>query len=135
MKPDLSTKTDIQKIVDLQYAQLLKHEETAHLFAHLDLEHHMPKIYTFWCFLLDINAAENRYTGSAFEPHVKLDLSEKHFELWLHFLHSSINENFEGEKANLWIEKSNQLGLMFQYKLGVKDFEIGVKKPNPTSHS
>lgn len=124
---DITSKEEVKKIVDIQYKNLLENEETKPLFLHLDLDHHLPKIYTFWCFLLDIDAAENRYTGSAFEPHVKLELSERHFELWLHFLHTAIQENFEGTTANLWIEKSNSLGLMFQYKLGIKDFKIEVK--------
>lgn len=129
MKTEIQTKSDIQKVVDLQYAELLKNDETAHLFSHLNLVEHMPKIYVFWCFILDVESNENRYTGSAFEPHVKLNLTKRHFELWLQYLHKAIQDNYTGEIAQKWIEKSNQLGLMFQYKMGLEDYTIPVKKP------
>lgn len=131
---DLSSKDDIKTVVDLQYKNLLQDAETAHIFRHLTLENHLPTIYKFWCFVLDIEAAENRYTGSAFEPHAHLKLEEKHFERWLSYLHDAINQNFEGENARKWVEKSNHLGLMFQYKLGLKDFKIEVKNPPQNSN-
>lgn len=131
---DLSNKEDVKTIVDIQYGNLLKDPETAPVFQHLTIEDHLPTIYKFWCFVLDIEAAENRYTGSAFEPHTKLKLEEKHFEIWLSYLHNAINQHFEGENAQKWIEKSNQLGLMFQYKLGIKDFKIEVKNPPQKSN-
>lgn len=117
--PDLATKSDIENIVREQYAKLLEDEFTAPVFSHLNLEEHLPRIFMFWCFVLDIDAANNPYRGSAFEPHTKLGLAAKHFELWLHYLHTAIKNKYEGPNAEKWINKSNELGIMFQYKMGL----------------
>jgi hemoglobin len=127
---DIQFKSDIELIVREQYRRLLEDEFTAPVFAHLNLEEHLPKIFTFWSFVLDIDAGNNPYRGSAFEPHLKLGLTAEHFRKWLQYLHAIIHENFLGSNAQKWIEKSNELGLMFQYKMGLIDddsFLIGVK--------
>ena len=109
----------IKQIVDQQYAQLLVNEKTNTYFAHLILEEHLPRIYDFWCFVLDVDAKDHVYKGSAFEPHSKLGLENVDFEIWQQCLKNAVMSNFIGEKANLMLEKAAQLGMMFQYKLGL----------------
>lgn len=131
--PDILTKTDIESVVREQYRKLLEDPFTAPVFAHLDLEEHLPRIFTFWCFVLDVDAAENPYRGSAFEPHTKLGLTAEHFNRWLQYLHQTIHANYAGGKAEKWIQKSNELGLMFQYKMGlISDESFLNKKPDKT---
>jgi hemoglobin len=128
---DINSKTDVERVVSEQYRLLLENPFTAPVFAHLNLEEHLPHIFTFWCFVLGIDAANNSYRGSAFEPHTKLGLTAEHFNLWLQFLHQTIRENFSGANADKWIQKSNELGLMFQYKMGLVDDEsFLIKKPD-----
>jgi hemoglobin len=127
---DILLKSDIECIVREQYRQLLEDPFTSPVFSHLDLEAHFPKIFTFWSFVLDIDAGNNPYRGSAFEPHTKLGLTAEHFERWLKYLHTSIAKKYSGDNASKWIAKSNELGLMFQYKLGLiqdDSFLIGKK--------
>ena len=130
MKADIASKNDIERIVRAQYACLLEDSFTAPVFAHLDLEEHLPRIFTFWSFVLDIDAGNNPYRGSAFEPHTKLGLTATHFTKWLACLHTAIHNDYEGPNAEKWIAKSNELGLMFQYKMGLisdDSFLIGRK--------
>ena len=130
MKADIASKNDIERIVRAQYACLLEDPFTAPVFAHLDLEEHLPRIFTFWSFVLDIDAGNNPYRGSAFEPHTKLGLTASHFTKWLACLHAAIHNDYEGPNAEKWIAKSNELGLMFQYKMGLisdDSFLIGRK--------
>ena len=128
---DINSKTDVERIVREQYRLLLENPFTAPVFAHLNLEEHLPRIFTFWCFVLDIDAADNPYRGSAFEPHTKLGLTAEHFNLWLQFLHQTIRENYNGVNADKWIQKSTELGLMFQYKMGLVDDEsFLINKPD-----
>jgi len=127
---DILLKSDIEFIVREQYRKLLEDGFTAPVFSHLNLEEHFPKIFTFWSFVLDIDAGNNPYRGSAFEPHTKLGLNAEHFTRWLKYLHASILDNYSGENANKWIAKSNELGMMFQYKMGLindDSFLIGKK--------
>jgi hemoglobin len=125
---DVISKLDIEWVVREQYRKLLEDSFTAPVFSHLDLEEHLPRIFIFWCFVLDIDAANNSYRGSAFEPHTQLGLTAKHFELWLQYLHSAIKEKYEGPNAEKWINKSNELGIMFQFKLGLLDDESHLIK-------
>lgn len=120
---DVLNREDIEWVVRGQYRQLLEDEFTSPVFAHLNLEEHLPKIFTFWAFVLDIDAAGNPYRGSAFEPHAKLGLTAAHFEHWLRYLHGTIRSRFEGENAEKWIQKSNELGILFQYKMGLMNDE------------
>ena len=131
---DINSKTDVELIVRKQYSLLLENHFTAPVFAHLNLEEHLPRIFTFWCFVLGIDASNNSYRGSAFEPHTKLGLTAQHFNLWLQFLHQTIRENFSGANADKWIQKSTELGLMFQYKMGLVDDEsFLIKKSDKPS--
>jgi hemoglobin len=116
---DLNSKTDVEFVVREHYRRLLEDAYTAPVFSHLDLEDHFPRIFTFWCFVLNIDAEGNPYRGSAFEPHTRLGLTAEHFTLWLKFLHETIKNHFEGPIADKWIAKSNELGMMFQYKMGL----------------
>lgn len=126
---DISHKADIEYVVREQYRKLLENTFTSPVFSHLNLEEHLPKIFTFWSFVLDIDAGENGYRGNAFEPHTKLGLTAEHFTLWLQYLHETIQEKYEGENATKWMNKSNELGLMFQYKMGlINDESFLIRK-------
>lgn len=127
---DIEKQVDIEFVVREQYRKLLNDEFTSPVFSNLDLEEHLPKIFTFWSFVLDIDAGNNPYRGNAFEPHTKLGLTASHFTLWLKYLHETIRSKYEGANAEKWIAKSNELGLMFQYKMGLindESFLIGKK--------
>ncbi|MBS3915959.1 MAG: group III truncated hemoglobin [Bacteroidetes bacterium] len=126
---DIISKSDIEYVVREQYRLLLEDPFTQPVFAHLELEVHLPKIFTFWSFVLDIDAAHNPYRGSAFEPHTKLGLTAAHFTKWLEYLHHTITGKFQGPNAQKWIGKSNELGWMFQYKLGlINDDSLLIRK-------
>jgi len=131
--PDINNKSDVERVVREQYGKLLEDAFTAPVFSHLNLEEHLPRIFMFWCFVLDIDAVNNPYKGSAFEPHTKLGLTAKHFEIWLHYLHAAIKGKYEGPVAEKWINKSNELGVMFQYKMGLLDDESHLIN-NPTKN-
>jgi len=119
IRTDIATFSDISKVVHQQYAQLLIDDLTASTFAHLNLEEHLPVICNFWCFVLNVEAEQHAYRGSAFEPHVKLNLTHRHFEVWMNFLYSAIDESFAGPMADTWKEKARQMGMLFEYKLGL----------------
>ncbi len=120
---DISSFEDVIKVVDLQYKKLLENDLTRKHFEHLNLSEHLPRIYTFWTFILDIDAANHPYQGSAYGVHSKLGLQNIDFEVWQDCLKIAVITQFTGEKANLMIEKATQLGMMFQYKLGLLDIK------------
>ncbi len=117
-KQDILNDTDIEKMVRRQYELLLNDETTSVKFAGLDIEEHFPRIFGFWRMV--IFAQPMAYTGNAFQPHLKLDLEKKHFEKWIEFMETAVNENFEGPNAQKVIQHAKLMAVIFQSKLGIK---------------
>ena len=113
-KKDIGNRSDIGKLVSVFYRALLNDSLLAPSFAGMDIEKHLPVIVNFWAaILLD----EGGYTGNAFEKHLRLELSEKHFEKWLGHFDATVDELFVGEKAELAKQRAHSLGFIFQHKL------------------
>ncbi len=110
---------DIKSIVDEHYRQLLQDPYTSSRFQHVNMPDHMPRIYHFWSFILNIEAEDHPYKGSAFEPHSRLNLEHGHFETWLKYLFNALDQNYEGEVVETWKEKARQMAMLFEYKLGI----------------
>jgi hemoglobin len=70
--------------------------------AKLDLEAHVPRITSFWETIL---LGAGTYTGGAFGPHAQLhakaELREAHFERWLQIWFGTVDDMFQGERANV----------------------------------
>ena len=116
---EISEKEHVEKVVNKQYELLINDPKTRDIFQHLILEKHLPRIYDFWCFVLQINPEQNQYKGSVFEPHTKLNLKAEHFDIWLGHLAVAL-EPFQGSKAKEWMKKANQQAILFKYKLGIE---------------
>lgn len=117
-KQDISTDEDIEKIVRLQYKQLLEDEDTKGKFAHLHLEEHLPRIFGFWKMV--IFAQPMAYTGNAFQPHLKLGLENIHFVKWVDFFTQSVDSQFEGPNAEKAKAHAKLMSAIFQPKLGIQ---------------
>ena len=124
---EISEKEHVEKVVNKQYELLINDPKTREMFQHLKLEKHLPRIYDFWCFVLQINPEQNQYKGSVFEPHTKLNLKAEHFDIWLGHLAEAL-EPFQGIKAIEWMEKANQQAILFKYKLGLEPYQMNIKK-------
>lgn len=75
---------------------------------------HLAKMYTFWqTILLD----EQTYSGSPFPPHAKLPVTKEHFERWLQLFSQTINDYFEGPKADEAKWRSEKMAELFLYKI------------------
>lgn len=122
-KRDIATFEDIQLIVNKQYELLIADPQTGRHFKELNFEEHFPRIYNFWSFILGVDAENHAYRGSAFEPHTHLSLTHQDFIDWQRYLKITVDENFKGPKAEMMLQKAEQLGMMFEYKLGLLKVE------------
>ena len=111
---DIQTKEDITLIVEEFYDRVLKDEKLAHFFAHLDFESHKPKMVNFWSFVL---LDEPGYTTNVFDKHANLHANSSDFNAWVALFHSTVNELFEGEKAEAAKFRATTLGFTFGSKL------------------
>jgi hemoglobin len=100
---DISTREDCARLVRAFYERALVDEVIGFLFtdvAHLDLEHHLPRITCFWETVL---LGARSYGGGAFRPHLQLNaqvpLRAGHFQRWLWLWNATVDEHFNGPVA------------------------------------
>lgn len=120
-KKDISSRDDIVKLVDQFYGKVLSDTTIGFIFkdvAKIDIESHMPTMYDFWESTLLNNTA---YRGNTMKVH--LDLNEKerlkkaHFDQWLALFNATVDELFQGEKAELAKTKALSIATVMQIKL------------------
>lgn len=113
---DLTTYEDVAAVVRTQYDLLLASPQTAPHFAGVDLEHHLPRVYTFWAFTLGLGDAS--YRGSVFEPHARLKLAEADYVVWQNALKTALEKNgFSGPACDSMIAKARMMEFIFKSKM------------------
>jgi hemoglobin len=96
------------------YENLLKQDSIKPLFANVDIDKHMPHMIAFWEFVL---LDKEGYKTNVFDKHVNLPLSSLHFELWLSVFETTVHDLFEGEKAEMAIQRAQTIAYSFQSKM------------------
>lgn len=121
MKPDISTREDLDFLMRRFYDKLLVDDVVGYLFTEvidLDLEEHFPQLVDFWEVQL-LNGG--RYQGNPMKAHLNLHqkeaLTKAHFDRWLEHFNSSIDEHFEGPKAHLAKERALSIATVMQIKI------------------
>ncbi len=102
-RPDLDSRENIERFVDLFYQRMLADEQLAPIFvdvAGIDLAVHLPHIKDYWCKLL---LGEKRYQRHTMDIHRQLHgrrpLEAADFDRWLAFFTATVDEHFAGERA------------------------------------
>jgi|SRR5688572_25057085 len=102
-KHDIEHLEDIKKLIDSFYLKVRSDEVLGYIFnevAHVDWNHHLPRMYAFWEFLL---LGGESYQGNPIEPHIKLnqkiELKKEFFDRWLLLFKETVDENFTGKTA------------------------------------
>lgn len=120
-KKDIQSRNDIDKLMRLFYEKLLADHDMAPIFEKVvekGLDHHFDILVDFWDNILFFTGA---YKNNAMAKHMELNawypLKELHFEKWIGFFNSSVNELFEGKKAELAIERAQQIAILMQMKI------------------
>jgi hemoglobin len=111
---DIETYNDCLLLIRKFYDKLLHDEQISHFFTELDLSTHIPKVADFWAFVL---IDKPGYSNNMMTAHARLDLKEPDFQRWLELFHETIHELFEGEKADLAIERSKLIAWTMKTKM------------------
>ncbi|MCM4167270.1 Group 3 truncated hemoglobin ctb [Arenibacter antarcticus] len=126
MKHSIQHIGDIQLLVDAFYYKVRKDSMLAPLFNEVikdNWEGHLKKMCTFWGTVL---LGTSSYYGNPFMPHVNLAVEKDHFERWVFLFDQTLNENFEGEKAEEAQWRANKMAEMFHLK--IKSFNTNNRK-------
>ena len=118
---DISDRADCERLVRAFYGKALIDPIIGFIFtdvARLDLEAHVPRIASFWETVL---LGARTYSGGAFRPHVELNervrLRGGHFQRWLALWEETVDELFEGERAELAKAHARRVAQAFYARL------------------
>jgi hemoglobin len=131
--PDIETRADCERLVRAFYGRALTDPIIGFIFtdvAHLDLDEHVPTITSFWETIL---LGSQTYRGGAFAPHAqlhaKVELREAHFKRWLQLWTATVDEHFEGPRAELAKAHAQRVARAFHARLqglGAGDGELPI---------
>ena len=93
---DIESKEDITQLVEEFYTKVLKDELLRGFFNNIDFGHHLPKMVHFWSFVL-LN--EPGYKNDVTKTHINMPLRKEHFDQWISLFNETVDELFNGEKA------------------------------------
>ena len=116
-KKDIQGLDDIKLLVNNFYDKVRDDDFLAPIFnAQIQdrWPQHLEKMYTFWQTVL---LGEHTYYSSPFPPHVKLPVSHEHFAKWLTLFTQTIEELFNGEKADEALWRAKKMAQMFEMKI------------------
>lgn len=120
MNRDIENRDDLLLLVRSFYQKLLADESISYLFtdiAKIDLDHHLPVLVDFWDSVL---FQSNTYQKNAMQPHIALHqqspLQKHHFETWLNYFKTSVDELFTGANAFIIKERATSIATVMQIK-------------------
>ena len=116
MKREILHLDDIKILVDTFYDKARQDTLLGPIFEGVIEDRwpeHLEKMYRFWQTIL---LEEHTYHGSPFAPHARLPLFEQHFERWLGLFNETVEEVFEGEKAEEARWRAGKMAEMFHIK-------------------
>ena|SRR5688572_4361461 len=113
---DIQTRNDIITLVNSFYDKVKMDALLGPVFAHVDWPHHLPTMYDFWSSML---LGDQTYSGNPLQKHLSLPIDSNHFNQWLLLFTKTVNENFEGEKAEEVKIRAQSIAKVFQFKMGL----------------
>jgi hemoglobin len=121
MMKDITERADIEKLISIFYETMLKDPLLGTIFtdvAKINLEEHLPILCDFWESILFHNA---KYKGNPMEVHIwlheKFPLRQPHFNRWLELFDHTVDQLFEGEKAELAKQRAHSIAILMLMKI------------------
>jgi hemoglobin len=121
MKKDIENRADIELLINSFYKKVRADEVIGYIFidvVKVDWPHHMPTMYDFWEGVIFYTG---NYRGNPMAIHKTLNntepLTAEHFERWLQLFTTTVNELFEGNKAELAKQRAMSIATTIQIKL------------------
>jgi hemoglobin len=114
MKKDISTRQDIETVMQTFYNKLLQDPLMSPHFEKTNFGHHLPRIVGFWAFVL---FDEPMPIGNVFDAHRHLKIDERHFERWISTFSATVDELFQGVIAEKAKFNAQTIGHTFQWKM------------------
>jgi len=121
MKTDITNRGDIEKLVNSFYEKVLNEPSIAFFFTEVvpvNWEKHLPVMYDFWENVLFYTGS---YDGNPMakhkDIHKKCPMKMEHFQKWLLLFIETVDQLFEGEKAELAKQRATSIATVMQIKM------------------
>ena len=114
---DIRNDDDIQTFVHAFYNKVEKDERLGYVFndiAEVDWDHHLPRMVDFWSNIL---FQSRRFKGRPLRKHMPLPIEKEDFTRWLGLFEETIDEYFEGEKADYAKEMAGKIASSFAIRM------------------
>ncbi len=114
---DILEIADIRSMVDTFYGKVRQDELLGGIFDGIIQDRwpeHLEKMYRFWQTVL---LEEHTYYGSPFPPHLRMPVTEVHFERWKALFNETVDSLFDGEKADRAKWQGSRMAEMFLSKI------------------
>ncbi len=112
---------DVHWLVDRFYDKIKTDKVVGYIFndvMKVNWEKHLPVMYAFWENALFYTGG---YEGNAMKKHLNINrvtpLQKKHFNRWLQLFNETVDEYFEGEKAELAKQRALSIATIMQVKI------------------
>ena len=121
MKHDILNRNDIITLINNFYTKVKQDQSIGYFFtdvAAIDWDHHLPQMYDFW---ENIIFYTNTYEGNPMQKHQdihkKSPMKMQHFQRWNQLFSHTVDELFEGEKAELIKQRASSISTVMQIKI------------------
>lgn len=121
MKNDIESKKEIELLVDTFYIKVKADELIGYIFtdiAKVNWEKHLPVMYSFFENMLFYTGS---YTGNPMELHKHINrlypLTAEHFVRWNLLFNNTVDELFNGDKAELAKQRAKSISAVMQIKI------------------
>jgi len=118
MKTDILGRKELEILINTFYDKVKSDPAIGFMFADVNWDKHLPVMYSFWENTLFYTGG---YVGNPLKTHQALHkkntLNENHFKQWVQLFVATVDELFEGEKAELAKQKAFSISSVMQLKM------------------
>ncbi|MEO7768871.1 MAG: group III truncated hemoglobin [Ferruginibacter sp.] len=121
MKKDIESRKDIELLVEQFYLKVVADKQLGPIFddiAKVNWSTHLPAMNNFW---ENVILFSGTYEGNLMKLHQHLQkiapLNETHFDQWNHLFVRTIDDLFEGKKAELAKQRALNISAIIKNKI------------------
>lgn len=120
-RKDIHNRQDIETLVNRFYEKIRQDVQLGPIFdevAQVDWTRHLPRMYDFW---ENIILQTGTYTGNPMTAHHRIHamhpFQKADFERWLHLFSETLEDHFEGPRAELARQRALSIATVMEIKL------------------
>ena len=125
MKKDIGNREDIDLLMNVFYEKLLKDDTINYIFTDvvkINIKTHIPVIADFWeSILFNSNIYHNNPMKIHLDIQNKTPLLKHHFDTWLGYFNSTVDELFEGRISVKAKERALSIATVMQIKIAQQE--------------